>query len=163
MPTKGNDPRMQPDTKRYQDADWLRAEIEDKGRTAQEIAREFDVTKQNVMYFMRQFGIRSRNPAHTRRNVYRGEDNPRWKGGVQKYAPDWEELREKAKAAAGYACQECGAHPDKPNKLQAHHIDGNRLNNDPSNIRVLCRSCHNRVHHIGSWNRKNKEGSMPPA
>lgn len=40
-------------------------------------------------------------------------------------------------------CSECGS----PEKLELHHIDGNGygsqfVNNDESNIKVLCRKCH---------------------
>jgi len=27
-----------------------------------------------------------------------------------------------------------------------HHIDGNHMNNEPSNLERICRSCHNRAH-----------------
>lgn len=35
-------------------------------------------------------------------------------------------------------CQRCGQKPP----YDRHHIDGNTLNNDPSNVAFLCRSCH---------------------
>jgi hypothetical protein len=39
-------------------------------------------------------------------------------------------------------CEICG----KVGKLDVHHIDGDYQNNDPSNLMVLCRSCHNKEH-----------------
>ena len=44
----------------------------------------------------------------------------------------------------GHGCENC--HLDSwlgnPIPLEAHHIDGNRLNNDPSNLLLLCPNCH---------------------
>jgi 5-methylcytosine-specific restriction endonuclease McrA len=35
-------------------------------------------------------------------------------------------------------CENCGG----TKKLQIDHIDGNRSNNNPKNLKTLCRSCH---------------------
>jgi len=35
-------------------------------------------------------------------------------------------------------CEKCGS----KKKLQIDHIDGNRSNNDPSNLNTLCHPCH---------------------
>ena len=43
-------------------------------------------------------------------------------------------------------CINCGT----IEKIHIHHIDGNRLNNKLSNLKVLCNSCHNKEH---NWNR----------
>lgn len=32
--------------------------------------------------------------------------------------------------------------------LLVHHIDGNRKNNNPNNLKTLCDSCHKITHHI---------------
>ena len=39
-------------------------------------------------------------------------------------------------------CENCG----KIGKLDVHHIDNDYQNNEPSNLMVLCRSCHNKEH-----------------
>lgn len=39
-------------------------------------------------------------------------------------------------------CEQCGTE----SKLQVHHIDKNVANNDPSNLRTLCVSCHMKHH-----------------
>jgi len=41
-----------------------------------------------------------------------------------------------------YECQFCF---DK-NDIQIHHIDRNRKNNKPTNLIVLCRECHRKLH-----------------
>jgi hypothetical protein len=40
-------------------------------------------------------------------------------------------------------CAWCGA----VQKLMTHHLDHNRLNNDLSNLIVICRRCH-QLHHV---------------
>lgn len=40
-------------------------------------------------------------------------------------------------------CQNCGR---RNTKLHVHHADSNPMNNDPSNFRTLCGSCHRRCH-----------------
>lgn len=44
-------------------------------------------------------------------------------------------------------CQICGL--DEPDILVIHHKDGNRTNNDESNLMVLCPNCHARIHRRG--------------
>ena len=39
-------------------------------------------------------------------------------------------------------CSRCG----KPKARDAHHKDGNHLNNTPENLERICRSCHNQEH-----------------
>ena len=42
-------------------------------------------------------------------------------------------------------------------KLQIHHMNGNPQHNDPKNLKVLCKPCHNLVHqHGGGHPRKKK-------
>ena len=43
-------------------------------------------------------------------------------------------------------CVVCGAEED----LVVHHVDGDRSNNDPENLRFMCRSCHRSVHNGGN-------------
>ena len=39
----------------------------------------------------------------------------------------------------------CTATIFSPEQLDINHIDGNRTNNDPSNLEVLCKNCHAKV------------------
>ena len=39
-------------------------------------------------------------------------------------------------------CESCGYVPDNKGKLDVDHIDGNKSNNDESNLQTLCRPCH---------------------
>jgi 5-methylcytosine-specific restriction endonuclease McrA len=57
----------------------------------------------------------------------------------------YQKAREKAKARAGYQCEQCGS----THRIHAHHIT--RLNEggsltDPKNMIVLCERCHHAEH-----------------
>lgn len=44
-------------------------------------------------------------------------------------------------------CQRCGF-DEVPEVLQVHHVDRDRNNNDPRNLRVLCPTCHEVEHFL---------------
>lgn len=76
-----------------------------------------------------------------------GGKNPRFrgKGKGSPYAPGWgREYRRKIRERAGGACEWCGSRPDVP--LDLHHVDFTKTNHDPSNLVVICRSCHKKAH-----------------
>lgn len=55
----------------------------------------------------------------------------------------WYAKHNEARAIMGDgSCLLCGS----SRNVDVHHIDGNYLNNDVSNLCFLCRSCHNKVH-----------------
>lgn len=98
--------------------------------------------------------------AETRRKMSesrRGADNPQWKGGhCRRYGPGWTAARRLVRER-DEVCQSCGRDgTDEP--LEVHHIiplrtfrdsDAVALSwaHDPSNLVLLCRSCHNRAEH----------------
>lgn len=43
-------------------------------------------------------------------------------------------------------CERCGFRQPLNEPLPRHHKDRNRANNDPSNLEVLCQSCHSKEH-----------------
>lgn len=47
-------------------------------------------------------------------------------------------------------CELC--HLDDIDVLTVHHMDGDRKNNDLSNLQLLCYNCHFKIHHNGSKN-----------
>jgi len=56
-----------------------------------------------------------------------------------------------------YKCSECdndGVWNNKPLILHMDHIDGNRKNNKPGNIRWLCPNCHSQTDTFGSRNKR---------
>lgn len=54
-------------------------------------------------------------------------------------------------------CQNC---KKKLEKINIHHIDKNRLNNNMENLMILCTSCHNAIHDNGRKTRFQK-GYIP--
>lgn len=48
----------------------------------------------------------------------------------------------RARKHLGILCEACG----ERRRLQAHHVDQNKANNDPQNIQTLCKWCHDYLH-----------------
>ena len=62
------------------------------------------------------------------------------------YPPNWSDIARAAKMAAGQICADCGRGPLRLTNLQVHHIDGNKGNCEQSNLKVVCRTCHQKYH-----------------
>jgi len=60
----------------------------------------------------------------------KGKDNNNYKNGISMY-----QKRKKGR------CRRCGG----TKNLMVHHKDGNRSNNEPSNLETLCWSCHEKI------------------
>jgi hypothetical protein len=66
----------------------------------------------------------------------RGPEHQSWKGdAVTKSQGRWRARNHNQKPEH---CQRCG----EAKRLDWHHVDGNPHNNDPANLRALCRRCH---------------------
>lgn len=66
---------------------------------------------------------------------------------MPRYSYAWRRRRGEDLANAGYACARCQVE-DQPfgthSQLERAHLDGNRENDAPENVAVLCRVCHRR-------------------
>ena len=74
-------------------------------------------------------------------------DMPRYTADTmpQGYTPDWGDISRRRKHFAGYVCECCRANfSTRQDLLHAHHKDGNKGNNTPRNIAVVCALCHQR-------------------
>ena len=68
------------------------------------------------------------------------------------YTKSWSSISKKRKEQENYICQTCGqGFSDKECKkfLHVHHIDANKRNNTPENLKVLCIECHCKEHNHG--------------
>lgn len=73
----------------------------------------------------------------------------RWKLKRAEYPPNWRAISQEAITRAGRRCENCDAidrwfHPITGSIvfLQASHVDHNRQNCAPENLRALCQRCH---------------------
>jgi hypothetical protein len=64
---------------------------------------------------------------------------------VQNYTPNQDDLSHEYRKAVNYECQKCGVDCSSvPSHLHLHHRDGDKSNNERSNLCVLCIDCHSR-------------------
>lgn len=70
-----------------------------------------------------------------------------------------ENLKRLLRAGKKLKCEICNIEnwQGKPLKLQIHHIDGNRNNNDLENLQILCPNCHSQTDNFCSKNRNKIE------
>lgn len=53
------------------------------------------------------------------------------------------------------SCEHCGFIPEHACQLDVDHIDGNKSNNDPSNLMTLCANCHRlKTYNAGEFREK---------
>jgi len=75
-------------------------------------------------------------------------NNPTFKNGIQSYH----------RIAEIYRLPKFCYHCKKTKDLHIHHIDEDRTNNDPSNLRYVCNRCHQTIEHAEKLKRRDKKG-----
>jgi 5-methylcytosine-specific restriction endonuclease McrA len=108
-----------------------------------ECSRLFGCTESPIQRLLRKYHI----SYNKKSEMMIGKNNPmfgrflekhhNWKGGIRTY-------RRMKLSEVPLSCSDCGK---KDCNLEVHHIDLNRLNNKLKNLRVLCVSCHRKLHH----------------
>ena len=61
------------------------------------------------------------------------------------YVKEWDKISEAKKELENYTCEKCGYHAETPFDrmyIHVHHKDGNKLNNNQSNLQCLGIHCH---------------------
>lgn len=85
--------------------------------------------------------------------LVKGENNPAWSGGLSKfpYTYDWLQVSYKIRCRDGHKCMnpKCTNHSGK-GKIEGHHIDHDKSNNNFSNLITLCTVCNTKA----NFNRK---------
>lgn len=79
----------------------------------------------------------------------------------RKAMPSKSGLLKRPEVKRACACERCGSTA----MINAHHVDGDRLNNAPDNLMSLCPSCHTKWHweHGKSIPKRNGAGLPVPA
>jgi hypothetical protein len=157
------------DEKPYWNEEWLRREYVRKGRSAADIASEFDCTAENIRYHLRKHGVERRTISEAREvkdwgvsgeenGMYgrTGEENPNWKGGVtperQAFysSQEWADACQTVWQRDDATCQRCNVQRGEyGEEFHIHHIVSfsvEELRDDPSNLVLLCEECHQWVH-----------------
>ncbi len=89
------------------------------------------------------------------------DGHPEWKGGssFKPYPKEFSvRLKKKILKLHNYSCSTCG-HDGKERRLEVHHKDKDKTNNKESNLTVLCRTCHNKLHKFGKYKRRSENSS----
>lgn len=61
---------------------------------------------------------------------------------VNRYSDDWRKISAALRKRFDNTCQRCG----EKGLTHVHHKDGNKANENPSNLRVFCEKCHADIH-----------------
>ena len=75
-----------------------------------------------------------------------GDKHPNWTNSHRTYRTKAFKYKEKV-------CEVCG-YNKYPEILEVHHIDGDRRNNELSNLQIVCPTCHAEIHFkekSGKW------------
>lgn len=169
--------------KPYWDRDWLEQEYLDSQRSTSDIAAQFGVTGENILYFLRKHGIPRRSIAETRivkhwglsgpnNPMYgvTGSNHPNWKGGCTPErqalysSQEWVHLVKAVWRRDNATCQRCKKYAITKggNRFHIHHKLGfseypdSRL--DIDNLVLLCQKCHRWVHSKKNTNGEWKGG-----
>lgn len=70
---------------------------------------------------------------------------PSYLAQSNQYPSNWSSLSKETRKKAGWKCSQCEinlSHPNYHKFLDVHHIDRQKFNNMPSNLKVLCVKCH---------------------
>ena len=163
--------------KPYWNREWLYNEYVVGQKSASEIASDWGVTQNAILFWLDKLNIKTRSMKEIRKikhwglsgeqnGMYgkRGPEASSWKGGVTKdrqkhYSSiEWKRVSNQVWKRDKGVCQRCGAVKMSDNdKYHIHHIVSfavKKFRSKKSNLILLCEKCHKWVH---SNKNKNKE------
>ena len=113
-------------------------------KSTTELAEAYGMNHVTICNALERVGISRRAQSE----ALKGERNGRWEGGksFELYPEEFWEKREAIRERDGRVCQICGVHESQlDRRLDVHHIDGDKQNNDDHNLISLCRECHGKA------------------
>ena len=140
-------------------------------KTTFEIGKILGVSDVTILNRLKEMNIQLRDINKFYKGQHRSPKTEFKKGEKHRYFNNWssfepygkefnEELKEQIRIRDNHTCQECGKHQKElKRKLDVHHIDYNKKNNNPLNLISLCKKCHvkingNREHWINYFKMK---------
>ncbi len=154
--------------KPYWGREWLSREYIEKQRSAAEIAEQFGITENAILFWIAKHNIPTRSTSEVRAIKHwgqKGEDNPmygvrgakhyNWKGGITPERQALYSTLEWAQAVISVwerdkgICQRCGTETTNRRKMHIHHIvpfQVRELATHHDNLVSLCAKCHRFVH-----------------
>lgn len=184
IPLREREWSIEPDLENrpYQHPGWLWVEYFFNGRSAEDIAQEFGVDKNNIYHFLKKAGIPRRTMSESRAIKHwgaegpanpmfgiRGAAHPNWKGGniperLAFYSSyEWRKAFKAVWKRDRERCQHCEITYQEGATLEVHHIVPFavvELRAVVSNLVLLCTSCHDFVHGKENTKRLFLEGEF---
>lgn len=153
----------------FREKEYLMTEYVEKGRSTGDIAKEWGITCEGILWWLKKHDIPRRNISAARKlkkwglvgeanGMYgrTGDKNPRWVDGSSPerqsaYARSfWKDIARFVRKRDGHRCRRCGQPSSRTIRLHIHHIRpwaGNPDHRyDTDNLMALCKDCHIWVH-----------------
>jgi hypothetical protein len=152
----------------FRDRNWLEREYVESARSARDIASQFGVHENAILWWLTKHKIPRRNTSEVRRMKRwgaagpdnpmfnkRGAANPNWRGGISPerqgfYASfDWKQTVRAVWKRDEARCQRCNSKAVRRSEFHIHHIVSfaiRELRTELTNLVLLCTPCHQWVH-----------------
>ena len=154
----------------YHKKEWLSRAYVNEKRAAIDIANQFNVSENNILFFLHKFGIKTRRMDEIRMIKYWGQSgpenpmygkngkaNPNWRGGFTPerqsfYSSEiWKNTAQKIWKRDKATCQRCFLKADGVVQMHIHHIISfavKKYRVEESNLVLFCKPCHNFIHSL---------------
>jgi hypothetical protein len=151
-------------------------------KTGLEVARFFGIGRSTVSRYIKEYGLVARGISEVRKDKFWGPsdvqreklrklakgqtgiNNPTWKGGQSKTREGYRLILVNGRYIKEHRLvmeRELGRKLKRNEEV--HHLDQNKLNNDPANLVVLSKSHHARLHWSSPARRENQSEKMQKA
>ena len=117
--------------------------LRNQGLSTVEIGKKVGKGNATIYRWLKKWGVYK-----SRKGFQPKEGHPNWEGGKSRsYIMRLSQnvLKNAGKDIA--TCWRCGDTKEDGKKIDIHHIDADRNNNDIYNLEALCGSCHRKEHH----------------